>query len=37
MTSAIFSLLSLFWKNKVCSWDHVAACVCVSVYPPYRC
>jgi hypothetical protein len=24
------SLLSLFWKNKVGLWDHVAVCVCVS-------
>jgi hypothetical protein len=30
---SIFSLLSLFWKNRVGLWDHVA--VCVSVYPPY--
>jgi hypothetical protein len=26
-----FSLLSLFWKNRVSSWDHVAVCVCVLV------
>jgi hypothetical protein len=30
--SPIFSLLSLFLKNKVGLRDHVA--VCVSVYPP---
>jgi hypothetical protein len=31
----LFSLLSLFWKNKVGLWDHVAVCVCVCVcvYP----
>jgi hypothetical protein len=29
----IFSLLSLFWKNKVGLWDHVAARVCVFVSP----
>jgi hypothetical protein len=28
-----FSLLSLFWKNRIGLWDYVAACVC----PPYRC
>jgi hypothetical protein len=26
----LFSLRSLFWKNKVGLWDHVAVCVCVS-------
>jgi hypothetical protein len=28
----IFCLISLFWKNKVGLWDHVAGCV--SVYSP---
>jgi hypothetical protein len=28
----VFSLLSLFWKNKEGLWDHVAVCVCVCVY-----
>jgi hypothetical protein len=28
----VFSLLSLFWKNRVGLWDHAAVCVCV--YPP---
>jgi hypothetical protein len=27
--SILFSLLSLFWKNKVGLWDHVAVCVCI--------
>jgi hypothetical protein len=25
----LFSLLSLFWKNRVGLWDHVAVCVCM--------
>jgi hypothetical protein len=29
----LFSLLSLFWKNKVGLWDHFAVCVCVCVSP----
>jgi hypothetical protein len=29
-----FRPLSLFWKNRVGLWDHVAVCVCVSMYPP---
>jgi hypothetical protein len=36
----IFSLLSLFWKNRVGLWDHTAVCVCVCVcvcISPYRC
>jgi hypothetical protein len=32
----IFSLISLFWKNIVGLWDHVAVRVCGSVYPPPR-
>jgi hypothetical protein len=31
---AIFSLLSLFWKNKVGLWDHVAVCLCVCLCIP---
>jgi hypothetical protein len=30
----LFSLLSLFWKNRVGLWDHVAVCVCVCVSRP---
>jgi hypothetical protein len=30
----LFSLFSLFWKNRVGLWDHVAVCVHVCVYPP---
>jgi hypothetical protein len=30
LSKIIFSLLSLFWKNKVGLWDYVAVCV----YPP---
>jgi hypothetical protein len=29
----IFSLLSLFGKNKVGLWDHVAVCVCLCISP----
>jgi hypothetical protein len=29
---AVFSLVSLFWKNNgVGSWDHVAVCVCLCI------
>jgi hypothetical protein len=30
----LVSLISSFWKNRVCLWDHFAA-VCVCVYPTY--
>jgi hypothetical protein len=32
----IFSLLSLFWKNRVHLWDHVAVCVCLCIPPPIK-
>jgi hypothetical protein len=34
--TVVISLFSLFWKNKVGYWHHVAVCVCVcvSAYPP---
>jgi hypothetical protein len=34
--SLISTLLSLFWKNKVHLWGHVAVCVCVCVSPPIK-
>jgi hypothetical protein len=34
---SIFSLISLFWNNRVGLWDDVTVCMCMSVYPPYRC
>jgi hypothetical protein len=29
-----FSRLSLFWKNKIGLWDHVAVCVCLCIPSP---
>jgi hypothetical protein len=33
----LISLLYFFKIRKVGLLDHVVVCVCVSVYPPYRC